>query len=159
MIIARCSVRDRCHQNDRQHFVGNLIATVHVRCHGSPNVQGRGWLHYLQMAFIAQRHNLLVLQTILVCSPHTISLVHFYTPLGNFYYHLYIHYFYSFLYLSRCSFLMIIFYLYFYYEVSLNLLFMQLYLILLYPLVLIYFLLKLQVNNQYGQLYILLFYL
>lgn len=42
MIIARCSVRDRCNQNDREHFVGNIIATIHVRGHGSPNVQGRG---------------------------------------------------------------------------------------------------------------------
>lgn len=46
MIIARCSVRDRCNQNDREHFVGNIIATIHVCRHGSPNVQGRG--HFLR---------------------------------------------------------------------------------------------------------------
>lgn len=42
LIIARCSVRDRCNQNDRQHFVGNVLAPIHVRGHGSANVQGRG---------------------------------------------------------------------------------------------------------------------
>lgn len=42
MIIARCSVRDRCNQNDRQHFVGHVIATVHVCGDGRANVQGRG---------------------------------------------------------------------------------------------------------------------
>jgi hypothetical protein len=44
MIIARCSVCDRCNQNDRQHIVGNIVAPIHVRRHGSANVQGRGLL-------------------------------------------------------------------------------------------------------------------
>lgn len=35
-------MRDRCHQNDRQHIIGNIVTAIHVRCHGSANVQGRG---------------------------------------------------------------------------------------------------------------------
>lgn len=46
LIIARCSMRDRCNQNDRQHFIGNVLTTVHVCRHGSANVQGRGHFEY-----------------------------------------------------------------------------------------------------------------
>lgn len=46
MIIARCTVRDRCHQNNRQHIVGNIVTAIYVRGHGSPNVQGRGQILY-----------------------------------------------------------------------------------------------------------------
>lgn len=34
-------MRDRCNKNDWQHFVGDKSPTVHVRCHGGANVQGR----------------------------------------------------------------------------------------------------------------------
>lgn len=65
MVIARCSVRDRCNQNDRQHFVGNIIATIHVCRHGSPNVQGRG--HFLLVPeTLAPQHNWSSLKYIIV---------------------------------------------------------------------------------------------
>lgn len=48
LIVARCSMRDRCNQNDRQHFVGHVVTTVHVRGHGRSNVQGRGLILQLQ---------------------------------------------------------------------------------------------------------------
>lgn len=41
-------MRDRCNQNDRQHFVGHIITTIYVRGHGRSNVQGRGLFLQLQ---------------------------------------------------------------------------------------------------------------
>lgn len=40
-ILARSSMRNSCYKNDRQHFAGDQSSTVHVRCNGGANVQGR----------------------------------------------------------------------------------------------------------------------
>lgn len=42
-------MRDRCNQNDWKHFVGNVLASIHVRGHGSANVQGRGHFHHFYL--------------------------------------------------------------------------------------------------------------
>lgn len=34
-------MRDRSYKDDRKHFAGDQSTPIHVRCHGSANVQGR----------------------------------------------------------------------------------------------------------------------
>lgn len=34
-------MRDRSYKDDREHFAGDQSTAIHVRCHGSANVQGR----------------------------------------------------------------------------------------------------------------------
>lgn len=54
MIIARCTMRDRCHQNDRQHIIGNIFTAIHVCCNGRANVQGRGQ-HFTPQSLVPSR--------------------------------------------------------------------------------------------------------
>lgn len=98
-------MRYRCYQNDWQHFVGNIIATVHVRSHGSPNVQGRGHFCKHTLKAYHQSINIFILTYLseitcdftewcetwrnnLICTNITLSSLHIFkfpiTPLGIF---------------------------------------------------------------------------
>lgn len=39
--LARSPMCNRCYKNDWKHFVGDKSSAIHVRRHGSANVQGR----------------------------------------------------------------------------------------------------------------------
>lgn len=94
MIIARCTMRDRCHQNDRQHIIGYIITAIHVRCNGRANVQGRGQL-YNPQSLASSRNFLYRLKTtcVAICSENTrhciINKNYPVTPLGIFFFYVY----------------------------------------------------------------------